>query len=60
MTADGRVLGASLGAATPGYFLEEAKWSLEAAKAPAALAQAHATRSEDLFKNSFRGADGLG
>ena len=60
MTADGRVLGASLGAATPGFFLEEATWAVEAARGTAALARAHAARSGDLFKNPFRGADGLG
>lgn len=55
MTADGRVLGAALGAAQPAFFLEEAAWAVEAAKNPASLAAAHASRSEDLFKDPFRG-----
>ena len=55
MTPDGRVLGASLGTVPAGFFLDEAKWAVEAAKSPALLAAAHRARSEDLIRDPFRG-----
>lgn len=55
MTPDGRVLGASMGNVEAGFFLDEAKWAVEAARKPAALAAAHAARSADLIRNPYRG-----
>lgn len=60
MTPDGRVLGAALGAVEAGFFLDEAKWAVEAARSPDALAAAHAARAEGLVKDPFRGATGFG
>jgi hypothetical protein len=52
MTPDGKVVGAALGPVDPAFFLDEAKWAVEAAKRPAGLAAAHASRSQEMIQRS--------
>lgn len=47
LTPDGRVLSATLGAVSPEYFLEEARWALEATPSAAA----HKTRADEMERS---------